>query len=79
VTLGPVGEVTTIDRSQWRPEQYDPCYHYISFARMANMVLTGPGPLPGWFSEAVWRQDSYCCSVWTQTIDPDCKDRTITP
>ena len=55
----PVAEVTSIDKSQWKPEEYGLCYHFVNFARLANSVVTEPGPLQGWFSEALWRHYSY--------------------
>lgn len=55
----PVRSVESIDKSQWKPEEYDLCYYWVNFARMANSVVTDPGPLQGWFSEALWRHYSY--------------------
>ncbi|MBI2952352.1 hypothetical protein HYY27_09665, partial [bacterium] len=55
----PVPAVESIDRSQWRPEEYDLLFHFVNFARVANSVVTEPGPLQGWFREALWRHYSY--------------------
>ncbi len=54
-----IPEIQSIDRSQWKPDEVDLCYHLVNFARLANSVITEPGPLQGWFSEALWRQYSY--------------------
>ncbi len=54
-----VPEVTSIDRSQWRAEEYSLLFHFANFARVANAVVTEPGPLRGWFREALWRHYSY--------------------
>ena len=54
-----VPEVTSVDKSQWKPEEYGLLYQFVNFARMANSVVTEPGPLQGWFSEALWRHYSY--------------------
>jgi len=54
-----VPAVERIDRLQWKPIEYDLLYHYLNFRRMADAVVTEPGPLQGWFREALWRHYSY--------------------
>ena len=51
--------VSHIDINQWNPEEYDLLFHLANFARMANAVEVEPGPLQGWFKEALWRHYSY--------------------
>ena len=55
----PVPAVEAVDKSQWRPEEYDLLFHFVNFSRIANSVVTEPGPLQGWFREALWRHYSY--------------------
>lgn len=56
---GAVPCVERLDRSQWKPEEYDLLYHFVNLDRVANAVVTEPGPLQGWFGEALWRHYSY--------------------
>ncbi len=56
---GAVPSVERIDRSQWKPEEYDLLYHFVHLDRVANAVITEPGALQGWFGEALWRHYSY--------------------
>lgn len=55
----PVRAVERIDRTQWQPAEYDLLYHFVNFSRLANSVVMEPGPLQGWFGEALWRHYSY--------------------
>ena len=55
----PIPAVTALDRRQWRPHEYPLLWHYVNFARLANSVVTAPGPLQGWFDQPLWRQYSY--------------------
>lgn len=51
--------VETIDLSQWKPDEHHLLDHFVDFARAANCVVTEPGPMQGWFSEALNRTDVY--------------------
>lgn len=59
MTAEPIPTIDQLDKTQWEPEAYDLLDHFVNFARMANAVNTEPGPLQGWFSEALWRHYSY--------------------
>lgn len=55
----PVPPVESIDKRQWQSREYAYLDHFVNFARLANAVITEPGPLQGWFGEALWRNYSY--------------------
>jgi hypothetical protein len=58
MAIEPIPTVQSIDPSQWHPQERHLLYHFVSFPRMANAVITEPGPLQGWFAGALWRHDS---------------------
>lgn len=55
----PIPSVKSIDRAQWKEQEYDLLYHFVNLERLANSVNMEPGPLQGWFREALWRHYSY--------------------
>ena len=57
--LDQIPAVSSIDKTQWKPDEYDLLFPFVNFARMANAVVTEPGPRQGWFAEPLWRHHSY--------------------